>query len=245
MRTKAKGFTLLELLVSIAIIAVLVTLLVPALLQARRYAYQTVCMNNVRQISIGWQAYLGDHDVFPAADYNPEWRYAGVRFVGEGANRPVADEARPLTEYLHPAETAVGTGTNGSIYHCPEDTGLTTHAAPREQPVPLNDGYTCFVSYGNSYRANEQLLNAKRSFATGGPTPLRLAEVATSSTRLVLFGDPVWYYATKKDAVTGEPAIDASWHMGAQMGHVATLDGAVRHMSFADGDMRGLTTEPR
>lgn len=238
------GFTVLELLISMAIVAILIALLVPMLVQARRHAQQTLCMNNVRQIGIGWQAYIADNEVFPTADSNPAWRFAGVRFVGGTEGRAVADEARPLTEYLHPAERATGTVNSGSIYRCPEDRGLFVVEDSSSHPTSLTDNRTCFVTFGNSYRGNELLLEARRIGADQSPRGLRVAEVSTTPTRLVLFGDPVWYFATKPTNDSGR-RIDASWHTGMQAGHIATLDGAVRHMSFADGTLGALTAEPR
>jgi prepilin-type N-terminal cleavage/methylation domain-containing protein len=243
MRNGRAGFTVLELMVSIVIVAILISLLVPMLLQGRRHALQTVCMNNVRQIGIGWQAYIGDHEVFPTAEINPAWRFAGVRFVGGAEARPVADEARPLTDYLHPAERTGGP-VNGSIYRCPEDRGLSTIVTPDQPSVSLTDFRTCYTTFGNSYRGNEMLLDARRLGVDQAPRGLRAAEVSTTPTRLVLFGDPVWFFATKPADDSGQ-RIDASWHMGEQAGHIATLDGAVRHMSFADGTLGALTAQPR
>ena len=58
---KAKGaFTLVELLVVVAIIAVLAALLFPALSSAKAKACRTGCANNVRQINTGVLMYAHD-----------------------------------------------------------------------------------------------------------------------------------------------------------------------------------------
>ncbi len=59
------GFTLVELLVVIACIAILVGILLPALAHARRTAKSTICMSNQRQIAMGMLSYEVDHGRLP------------------------------------------------------------------------------------------------------------------------------------------------------------------------------------
>ena len=67
-RSNSHGaFTLLELLVVIAVIGILTALLFPALSKAKSSAKRTVCLNHLRQISLGIQMYADDmDDVGPA-----------------------------------------------------------------------------------------------------------------------------------------------------------------------------------
>ncbi|RMD74323.1 MAG: type II secretion system protein [Lentisphaerae bacterium] len=72
---KSKRFTLIELLVVLSIIAILASLLLPALGKAKASAQQSYCLNNLKQNIMGALLYADDHDqrTVPAIT---EWSYS-------------------------------------------------------------------------------------------------------------------------------------------------------------------------
>ena len=88
-KTGNTPFTLIELLIVIAIIAILMALLLPALKNAREIANSTNCLNNQKQIATAIQLYGTDWNCLPAAYNNgcanPEWYWAVGDYLGSKA----------------------------------------------------------------------------------------------------------------------------------------------------------------
>lgn len=69
-----KGFTLVELLVAIAIIALLVSILLPSLTKAREQARVAVCLNNLHQFGVALVTYSSDNDMKIMETTTNYWR---------------------------------------------------------------------------------------------------------------------------------------------------------------------------
>jgi prepilin-type N-terminal cleavage/methylation domain-containing protein len=66
-RSADRAFTLVELLVVVAIIAIVIAILLPSLSTARAQANRTRCLNNIRQIGVGLAVYVHDFGDLPPA----------------------------------------------------------------------------------------------------------------------------------------------------------------------------------
>ena len=106
-----KGFTLLELLVVIATIAVLIALLLPAIQQAREQARRTQCTNNMMQLGIALHNYQTAHLVLPSGCVNE----TGPVLEGH-ANAPVNEYAMEGGGYTDPfSEDASAAGKETAV----------------------------------------------------------------------------------------------------------------------------------
>ena len=129
---RRRGFTLVELLVVIAIIGILVSLLLPAVQQAKEAGRRTQCKNNVKQLALASKLHYEKHGWFPVSGWG--WRWAGDADLGFTWRQP-GGWCYNILPYMdnenlwqmgagqaEAAKKAAGkkmTETALSIFHCP------------------------------------------------------------------------------------------------------------------------------
>jgi prepilin-type N-terminal cleavage/methylation domain-containing protein/prepilin-type processing-associated H-X9-DG protein len=135
------AFTLVELLVVIAIIGILAGLLLPVLAKAKAKAHQTACLNNLRQIGLGFQMYWGDYnDMFPAPGSQRKYGPQPEDWIWWQASRNVAKSS--IARFVG--------NFNPSLFTCPSD----TRASSLQAQSTLNDDVYRFSYSLTSYDLN-------------------------------------------------------------------------------------------
>lgn len=243
--SRNRGFSLIELLISIAIVAVLLSILLPALSYAKKVSSGAVCASNLRQIGQAWDGYQDDvrnKGEAPRAASEPVWRYGGVSFRGP-ERVAVLDADRPINHYLA-EEGASDSRAIAQLFRCPSDTGVFSRDGLSSKRGSILSRGSCYETFGTSYRANENAIEVPLDDGTGLMRPLKSHEVYVSASRLLILGDTAWYYSTRAsdhpDAV-----FDASWHAKPDAGNMLAADGSVRFESFTRDTRSTFTTTTR
>lgn len=131
MRNKrAWGFTLVELLVVIGIIALLISILLPALARAKEQGNRVVCMSNHRQIITAMLLYATDWKVFPHCNW-----------LGQ-------EGAANVPGWLYDSKKGQGSQTTGALWKYLASAGSTVYSCPFDLKPPYLGPVHKITSYG-------------------------------------------------------------------------------------------------
>jgi prepilin-type N-terminal cleavage/methylation domain-containing protein len=203
-----RAFTLMELLVVIAVIGILAALLFPALSGAKKTAKRTTCLNNLKQINLGVHMYADDHNnvlSLVSTNHAPDiW-----------------------TDYKDWMKSYVGlsgaTFPQDRLFACPADTFYYTDAyadsyVSRSRHLQSNFNYSSYVFNAGNIRDDYPFTNA-----FPGVAGRKLTSIVNPA-RTIL--------------VTEWPTLmPYSWHQPKRLpsGRVAGVNDSKNMVSFVDG----------
>lgn len=138
---RARGFTLVELLVVIAVVAVLVSILLPALAGARESARTVKCLSNQRQLATGWTLYANDFKdrAMPLAYWAIEDIGSGQQIFWWGTHGTATTPPEYGKGFIAPYLDSVL--HDGSVFECPNQPWGTYRAQGPSKTITSTYGY--------------------------------------------------------------------------------------------------------
>lgn len=233
--SRKPAFTLVELLVVIAVIGILIGLLLPAVQAAREAARRLSCVNNLKQISLAVINYHDQMRRFPSGyirqsnDPNADrfktgWGW-GAAIQGQLDNRPLADQIARVTTLDPMGQSGIRTQLLAT-WRCPTDMPIGLTCVPRvtqnmNPPIPTPEnpnppdiqrpciGFAARANYVASFGASAVGAGAKGNGLFFVDSNLAMRDVTDGTSNTFMAGE--------RHVATGQ----ATWvgvHWGESMG---------------------------
>lgn len=139
-----RAFTLMELLVVIAVIALLMSIVLPALQVAREAGKRALCASNCRQTGIGMHLYAQAHDGLMIPMTNPsgkpmpfETMEPWMSVLAYGPNAKTGDKLKPLHLAVFYEEGHI---QDPKVFYCPAQPRITMYPFPFYYEFYTGDG---------------------------------------------------------------------------------------------------------
>lgn len=218
-----RAFTLIEILVVIAIIAILAAILFPAFARARENARRTSCASNLKQIGLGLLQYVGDYD-----DMMPGSAYGGV--AAKSNNSSAYKWMDAIFPYVKSTQLFVCSSDSGAKYVYNRD-------------IPATEESQDYGSYGQ---------NGAYRIAGDAQTPPRSAAYLVSLASLVSPSETVWAtdtnnreeangsYGFSWDDTANNPTISANANGILQLEKIIARHLETTNVLYCDGHVKAL-----
>lgn len=259
-RQSGLAFTLVELLVVIAVIAMLIGVLLPALASGRTAARLAVSMSNMRQITIAAVTYSHAHaDAWPVIPlHDPKvvgpdvvefnsWNWGGKTsddyWLSHGSINHITADKRALNPWVYPDLDFVQIGKGArkrnvelDIFKCPSDSGTFQRGFWGEDPQ-RDMSISSYDDVGTSYHLNIKWWYA--SERSGESVAQRWLRTKPMFRRGGLGGPSMfaWCYDQVFDVVTHHSAVSREGdHGGMNRAKAAFMDGHVVYLTAEPGE---------
>lgn len=190
------GFSLVELLVVVAVIGTLVALLLPSLQQARESARGAHCLANLRQIGIGLHGYHAAYRTFPPGCTEPRgrrlaWSVYLLPYIEQNAVWRAFDVSRA---YGHAANHPGGSRVL-EIYLCPSTARLSAdRLGPTSGDRNRNGAYDpgddlAWTDYGGIFGADTSDMTLFMNGTLVWDRAIRLEQVKDGASQTMLVGE--------------------------------------------------------